>query len=289
MRIVTDHAADLTREEAQAHNIVQAPLHISLPDRQTTSHDVNIDDFYDLLQSSFPTIPTTSQPSVGEFVRLYEQHAEEGGEVLSVHISTGLSGTATAAALARDELAGRIKVHVVDTMTLSGGQRFQVLLAARAAEAGWKVQQVLERLAQIREQTETIFTLETLEYLARGGRIGRVAGMLGCLLKLKPVIRVDHADGKYTTVSKARTVPQALDTIARHLEEKYGNTRLWVSVMHGRFAGPAEQLAAKLSEKLHIGQLDILRVSPVLGVHTGPGVVGAAVAPLSLFEDLVPG
>ncbi|MHB0877497.1 MAG: DegV family protein, partial [Anaerolineae bacterium] len=156
------------------------------------------------------------------------------------------------------------------------------------AEAGWAVQRIIERLDEIRAQTETIFTLETLEYLARGGRIGRVAGLLGSLLKLKPVIRVDHADGKYTNVSKARTIPQALDTITQHLEQTYGNKRMWVSVMHGRFAGPAEQLAARLSAKLQIGRLDILRVSPVLGVHTGPGVVGAAVVPLALVEDLLP-
>lgn len=289
MLIVTDSAADLTSEEAEALHIVQAPLHISFPDRQMTSDEVDIDEFYDLLEASFPVIPTTSQPSVGEFVRLYEQHAADGGDVLSVHISTGLSGTAASATMARDQVKERINVHVVDTMTLSGGERFQVLLAARAAQAGWAVQQVVDRLEEIRDQTETVFTLETLEYLARGGRIGRVAGLLGSLLKLKPVIRVDHADGKYSNVSKARTIPQALDTIAQHLERTYGSKRLWVSVMHGRLAGPAEQLVAKLSEKLQIGRLDILRVSPVLGVHTGPGVVGAAVVPLSLFEDLLPG
>jgi DegV family protein with EDD domain len=288
MRIVTDCAADLPLAELLALNIAQAHLHIGLPDRQVTSAEVDIDEFYDLLESSFPTIPTTSQPSVGEFVQLYEQHADGDDEVISVHISSGLSGTAASAALAGQQLEGRIRVHVVDTMTLSGGERFQVLLAARAAEAGWAVQRVVERLEQIRNETETVFTLETLEYLARGGRIGRVAGLLGSLLKLKPVIRVEHADGKYSNVSKARTIPQALDTITQHLTRLYGDKPLWVSVMHGRFAGPAEQLAAKLSASLHIGRLDILRVSPVLGVHTGPGVVGAAAVPLSLVEDLLP-
>ncbi len=140
-------------------------------------------------------------------------------------------------------------------------------------------------LERIREKTEVIYTLDTLEYLARGGRIGRVQAMAGALLNLKPVIRVD-SDGKYSTVSKGRSIGKSMTMIADHLLEKYGNTPLWVTVLHGRFAEKADALAEEFKGKLNIAKLEVMRISPVLGVHTGPGIVGAAVVPMELMEDL---
>jgi DegV family protein with EDD domain len=175
-------------------------------------------------------------------------------------------------------------VHLFDSLTLSGGQRFQVLAAARAMQAGWKVEAILERLEKLRQQTEVIYTLETLEYLRRGGRIGRVQALAGTLLGLKPVIRVDPADGKYSTAGKERTIRKSLESITEGLAKKYGDRRVWASVMHGRFAEQADALAGLLRGRLNLAQLEILRISPVLGVHTGPGIVGAAVTPMELME-----
>ena len=131
-------------------------------------------------------------------------------------------------------------VNVFDSMTLSGGERFQVLAAAKAAKAGWNLKAILERLEKIRDNTEVIYTLETLEYLARGGRIGRVQALMGSVLKIKPIIRVDHKDGKYTTVGKGRTVSQNLGVIVDHIAEMYGSIPLWATVLHGRFAESAD-------------------------------------------------
>ena len=130
-----------------------------------------------------------------------------------------------------------------------------------------------------------IYTLDTLEYLARGGRIGRVKALAGALLNLKPVIRVD-TDGKYSTVSTGRTLGKSMTAITEHLHGKYGNTPLWVTVLHGRFAEKADALAKEIQEKLNIAKLEVMRISPVLGVHTGPGIVGAAVVPMELMSDL---
>ena len=145
---------------------------------------------------------------------------------------------------------------------------------------------VQERLTKIREKTEVIYTLDTLEYLARGGRIGRVKALAGSLLNLKPVIRVD-TDGKYSTVGNGRTLTKSIDMITATVGEKYGNTPVWVTVLHGRFADKAEILSAELKEKLNIAKLEVARISPVLGVHTGPGIVGAAIVPMELMSDLV--
>jgi DegV family protein with EDD domain len=140
-------------------------------------------------------------------------------------------------------------------------------------------------LKSLQEKTEVIYTLDTLEYLARGGRIGRVEALAGSILKIKPVINVNKVDGKYSTVGKARTLQRAEAMIADHLVSIYGDTPLWVSILHGRFATHAESLASQLRERLKCARLETLRISPVLGVHTGPGTVGAAVVPMSLMTE----
>jgi DegV family protein with EDD domain len=148
------------------------------------------------------------------------------------------------------------------------------------------MQAIQERLSAIRDETEVIYTLETLEYLARGGRIGRVQALMGSVLKIKPLIRVDHTDGKYTTVAKERTASQAMMAITNHLYTMYQNTPVWVTVLHGRLQKSAEDLSHQLEDKLNVAKLEILRISPVLGVHTGPGIVGAAVVPIHLMEGI---
>ena len=273
--------------ELQALGVVEAPLFIQFPGEEISSAEISADDFYDRLRAMRPAVPTTAQPSSGVFAQLYQQVAETDKDILSVHISSGLSGTGLAAQLGASQVDPAARVTVWDTLTLSGGQRFQVMAAALAARAGQPRPAIQQRLAELREQTEVIYTLETLEYLARGGRIGRVQALAGAVLKIKPIIRVEHSDGKYSTVGKSRNISQALATIAEHLSGLYGNTGLWVTVLHGQFAPQAEALAQLLIGKLNVAKLETMRISPVLGVHTGPGIVGAAVAPMSLLEDLL--
>jgi DegV family protein with EDD domain len=285
MKIVTDCAADMPADERESLGIVEAPLYIQFPEGEVNSADLTPDDFYNRLEAMRPEIPTTAQPSSGMFADLYQKLAETSKNILSVHISSGLSGTFNSARLGAEQIKNAV-VNVLDTMTLSGGERFQVLAAAMASKAGWGLDAIKERLSSIREHTEVIYTLETLEYLARGGRIGRVQALMGAALKIKPIIRVDRKDGKYSTVSKSRTIPQALESIADHLHEMYKDTPLWVTVLHGRFHEGAESLSKLLSERMNAAKLEVMRISPVLGVHTGPGIVGAAVVPMKLMEGI---
>ena len=285
MKIVTDCAADLSHQERDELGIVEAPLYIQLPEGEVNAADITPDDFYNRLEAMRPAIPTTAQPSAGIFQEIYEKLAEKKEQILSIHISSGLSGTINAAAQGASQMKENL-VSTVDTMTLSGGQRFQVLAAAKAAASGWKMDAIRERLNAIRDKTEVIYTLETLEYLARGGRIGRVQALAGSMLKIKPVIRVDHADGKYSTVGKGRTIKKNINMMVEHIADMYGNVPLWTTVLHGRFEEGAEMMATALKERVNIGHFEIKRISPVLGVHTGPGIVGAAILPMSLMEDL---
>jgi len=285
MKIVTDCAADMPVEERESLDVVEAPLYIQFPEGEVNSADLTPDEFYNRLEAMRPDIPTTAQPSSGVFTDLYQKLAETSKNILSVHISSGLSGTFNSARLGAEQVKNAA-VDVFDTMTLSGGERFQVMAAAMAAKAGWGIEAIQERMSSIREQTEVIYTLETLEYLARGGRIGRVQALMGAALKIKPIIRVDRADGKYSTVSKSRTIPRALESIADHLQEMYTDTPLWVTVLHGRFQDGAEKLSSLLSERLNTAKMEVMRISPVLGVHTGPGIVGVAVVPIALMEGI---
>ncbi len=225
MKIVTDCAADLSAKERSEFGIIEAPLYIQFPEGEIDATDILPDDFYNRLEAMRPEIPTTAQPSSGLFAELYKKLAGDSGDenqILSIHISSGLSGTLNSADTGAMQLKENV-VTTVDTMTLSGGQRFQVLAAAKAAQLGWSIDKILARLDEIRAKTEVIYTLETLEYLARGGRIGRVQALAGSVLKIKPIICVDHADGKYTTVGKGRTIKKNVATMVKHIADIYGD------------------------------------------------------------------
>jgi DegV family protein with EDD domain len=286
MKIVTDSAADMSNEELKELGVSQAPLFIQFPEGEISAADISADDFYNRLEAMRPQIPTTAQPSSGIFAEIYRKLSEVEKNIFSIHISSGLSGTINSARDGGEQVRGQANISHWDTLTLSGGERFQVLAAAFADKAGWAMEKIQERLKIIREKTEVIYTLDTLEYLARGGRIGRVKALAGALLNLKPVIRVD-SDGKYSTVTNGRTLSKSITAIADHLVEKYGNTPIWVTVLHGRFAEKADALTEEFKQKLNIAKLEVVRISPVLGVHTGPGIVGAAVVPMDLMSDLI--
>ncbi len=286
MKIVTDCAADISNEELEKLGITQAPLFIQFPEGEVNSADISADEFYNRLEAMRPQIPTTAQPSAGIFAELYRKLAQTDKDIFSIHISSGLSGTINSAQDGGSLVKDEANVKFWDTLTLSGGERFQVLAAALGSKAGWAMDKIQERMKAIREKTEVIYTLDTLEYLARGGRIGRVQAIAGALLNLKPVIRVD-TDGKYSTVAKGRSIGKSITIITDHLSEKYGNTPLWVTILHGRFAEKADAMAEEFKQRLNIAKIEVQRISPVLGVHTGPGIVGAAVVPMELMSDLL--
>ena len=286
MKVVTDCAADMSAEELEQLGVEQAPLFINFPEGEVNATEISADDFYNRLEAMRPAIPTTAQPSAGIFAELYRKIAEKDKDIFSIHISSGLSGTINSAHDGGGQVVHDANVSFWDTLTLSGGERFQVMAAALAIKAGWAMEAVQERLKIIREKAEVIYTLDTLEYLARGGRIGRVKALAGALLNLKPVIRVD-TDGKYSTVGNGRTLTKSISMIGDAMHEKYGNTPVWVTVLHGRFAEKADALTTELSKKLNIVKLEVRRISPVLGVHTGPGIVGAGIVPMELMSDLM--
>lgn len=286
MKILTDKAANFSTDEEKDFNVSVAPLYIQFPEGEVDASDITPDSLYERLKVMKPKIPTTAQPSPGIFKEMYEKLAETGEKILSIHLSEGLSGTIQSARLGAEQAEGA-DVTIFDSMTLSGGQRFQVMAAALAAKSGWAMDAVLERLREIRDKVEVVYTLDTLEYLAHGGRIGRVQSLLSSVLNIKPIIHVDD-DGKYSTIDKARTLKRSISTMVDHIESLYPqDTPIWVTVLHGQLNEDAERLAEALKERLNIARSEIVRVTPILGVHTGPGIVGVAALPMSLISDLM--
>lgn len=286
MIVVTDRGADLAPQQLAGLDVHFVPLTITLNDRSYVSGvDIQPQEFYELLAAT-ESMPTTSLPSPGEFVALYRELARRDPEILSVHISSGLSGTYQTAVEAAS-MAPEAHITVVDTLTLSGAEGWQVEAAARAARAGWPVERILALLRQVRDATETIYTLPDLKYLIHGGRISHLKGLLAMILNLKPIIGVSKQDGRYFQRGQARSFKGALAGLVKVVAEDHApGTPLRVQVMHGNNPDAAEQLREMLDREFRCHWLPTTSIAPVLGAHTGPGLVGVVYAAQAQYPEL---
>jgi DegV family protein with EDD domain len=285
MRIVTDSAVDLPEEMFAQLNIERLPLLISFGKETLRSGiDIGPDEFYRRLAACGDNLPTTSQPSPGDFADLYRKVGATDRDILSIHISSGLSGTINSAIQGAKQCPGLNITHV-DTKTLSAAEGFQVVAAAQGLRRGWPLPKILEHIRQVGEQTEIFFTLDTLHYLQKGGRIGRVQAMAGALLNLKPVITVDKGPGTYVTAAKGRSLIKSVALVADQVAEKMKQTPAWVHVLFTTSEDMAQQLGALVRAHLPDAHLTFGQIVPVLGVHTGPGCVGAVCGPADLLAE----
>ncbi len=197
---------------------------------------------------------------------------------MSFHISGGLSSTVQAAKNAAQSLAAD-RIHVVDSKFLTYGLAFQVQEAVKLAKEGFGALDIVARVSQLRDRIELLFTLDTMEYLHKGGRIGKVQSLMGSILGIKPIIRVE--DGIYVPAGKSRGLKQALNVICEYLANKYRKQKVLVAVGHGKGKEYADILYDMVEKTLNIvGKPSRFEVGPVIGVHTGPGTVGVGVRPV---------
>ncbi len=277
MKIVTDNGADLPVEWLARHGVIVVPLHITWENGESAD-GISRPDFYERLAREQQP-PKTSQPSVGEFKRVYEKIAAEDPDILSIHISSGLSGTVQSARAAA-QMVPQANVQVVDALTLSGAQGWQVRAAVAALQQGLSLQGVLDHLRRVRQATETVYTLDTLHYLMLGGRIGRVKGTVGSLLRIKPLIAVEPQNGTYVQVGSGRGLKKAVRSLVEYVTSQVGEgTDLVAQVMHAEAAELAGHLKELVSQRFAVQWLPPGEISPVLGTHTGPGLVGLGFAP----------
>ncbi len=272
--LVTDSTADLTQQMKEECDIHTIPLKVRFGEREYSDEELTSEEFYRLLAEE-QELPKTSQPSPEEFGCLYSKLLEEYQEIISVHISSALSGTFNAAYLAKEKF--KEKIHLVDSKTISLGMGLMMMEAADNIKEGRDSAWILDNLVKARRNIETLFTLNTLEYLQKGGRIGKVQGFMGSLLNIKPIIRVGD-DGIYHTYTKAHSQKKALDSVVQAFRDlTIGRKPVRLAVAHGA----AEQVSLYLKEALENAfQLQttvFTHVGSVIGAHTGPGTVGAAI------------
>lgn len=271
--LVTDSTADLTPELTKELNVHVIPLKLRFNQDEFSDGELTPADFYHRLAHS-EMLPQSSQPSPSEFEKLYRNLLAEHDAIISVHISSGLSGTLNAANLAKAEIGKEI--HVLDSKNISLGIGLLVREAARLIVEEHPLPQIIKKLKATREKIVTLFTLDTLEYLHKGGRIGKVPNLLGSLLKVKPIIRV-NSEGIYVLQGVARNQERAIKSIVHAFQERAGNRKpTTVFVAHGAAEAAGQRLKSALEETFQLQTAAFTQVGPVIGVHTGPGTLGAA-------------
>jgi DegV family protein with EDD domain len=287
VHILTDAGADLTAEQVTGLTVHSVPLTFTL-DGHTYRSGIDIEPaaFYELLAGT-KSFPTTSQPAPGDFAAAYRRLIADGDrDILSIHISSGLSGTLNAARLGAVQVP-EARVNFVDTLTLSAAQGWEVEAAGRMNQAGWPLERILATLGRIRAVTETYYTLETLKYLEHGGRISHIQALLGQILDLKPIIGVEKAHGTYVVHARERSLKRALQKIVEILAERFGTGQpMRMQVLHGHNAAGAAHMGSLLAQRFVSHILPVGAIAPVLGAHTGPGLVGVCAAPMAAFAEI---
>jgi DegV family protein with EDD domain len=236
--------------------------------------DMHPDQFYRRLSTS-KVLPTTSQPTPEDFIRLFSAYLEEGYDVLGILVSHKLSGTVASAESALATLATP-RLAVVDGLSVSLGTGFPALLAARAAKEGASLAECKALAEKARGQVEVLFTVDTLEFLHRGGRIGGATRFLGTALNFKPILEI--RDGRIEPLERVRTRNKALDRIVELAVERIGTARpARVAVIHADCEPVAQKVLADLAAKIELAEQWIAPLSPAVGVHAGPATVGLAI------------
>jgi DegV family protein with EDD domain len=288
MHIVTDTGVqlNLSAGEQTTLGIRVVPLAVTLNGRNYREGvDISPAEFYALLEST-RALPTTSQPSPGDFAQVYRELAATDPAILSIHISTGLSGTLNSATLGAASVP-EAQVTFVDTKTLSAAANWEVEAAARAIGAGWSRERIVSLLDRIRAASDTIFTLRDLTYLIHGGRISHMKGLLASMLNLKPLIGVEKARGTYSQLGQTRSYERAIHALVDLMAKRHPEgTALRVQVVHAGNAEGAELLQQLIVERFRCTPLPPAVLSLALGAHTGPSLVGVAYAPLDAFADV---
>lgn len=275
--ILTDSACDLEPEIIQEYGIEVLPLHILYHDREYRDRvDIDPQEVYDSLEQE---VPKTSLPSPAEIMDVFNRLREQKvTHVLALHISSGLSGTYQAVASTAQEIKDMV-IEVIDSKTLSMGLGFSVLEAARESRRTSEFEKVVSTAKRVMEQVKVFYVLSTLEYLKKGGRIGYVAGTIGEFLNIKPIISVNE-EGKYFTYTKVRGREQSLKKLTDVLKDHVRETLSNVAIVHGGSEPEARVLEKIARDNPNIKEVFFGQISPALGVHTGPGLVGVLVYPV---------
>jgi DegV family protein with EDD domain len=282
--VATDSTHYLPRSLADQLGVHQVSLYVGWSGQPERELDMDgFGAFYERLKTD-PELPSTSQPSIGDFLAVWEPLLEDGRDVVSIHLAGGISGTAEAARQAHALLAERglgERVEVIDGETACGGMGLLVLAACAAAAAGADRETVAARVREARKALRIWFCLDTLEYLRRGGRIGKAQAWLGGTLRIKPILSLEF---EIVPVERVRTAGRAFERMVRYAEELHAaGSDGWV-VQHIQAPEQAERLVERCREIFDSEPLFVSEVGPVIGTYTGPGLIGVGGMPRALLS-----
>jgi DegV family protein with EDD domain len=281
--VAADSTHYLPRALAQEQGVHQVSLYVGWkgePERELQMD--GFDGFYARLRDD-RELPTTSQPSIGDFLAVWEPLIEQGRDVVSIHLAGGISGTVEAARQAHGLLAERglgERVEVIDGETACGGTGLLVLAACAAARDGHGLDAVVERVREARKALRIWFCLDTLEYLKRGGRIGKAQAWLGGTLKIKPILSLER---EIVPVERVRTAGRAFERMVAYAQDLHDNAADGWVVQHIQAPEQAERLIERCREIFDSEPVFTSEVGPVIGTYTGPGLIGVGAIPRALL------
>jgi DegV family protein with EDD domain len=268
-----------------ANGIREVSLYVSLDGHQQRESDIleDTDRFYDALRAT-DQAATTSQPAVGDFLSVWRPILDGGDDIVSVHISAGISGTYASAIAARDLLIEEgldpARIEVIDSYRACGGLAMMLLAGSRVARAGGDVAAVAQRVTAARDAVRIWFAVDTLEYLRRGGRIGGAQAWVGSALKIKPILTLD---GEITPIERVRTAQRAFTRMTEFLDELHADGRDGWIVQHIQAPDEAGRLVEHGRKLFGTEPVFVSEVGPVIGAHVGPGLLGVGAVPADLL------
>ena len=279
--IVTDSTHYLPAELVAARGLHEVSLYVRLGDELRRESDISDLPAFWQRMGSGSELPTTSQPSIGDFVACYEPLLQAGHDIVSIHLSAGISGTYDSASQACAQLAeggfeGRIEV--LDSRTVCGGLGLELLAAAAHARAGGSLQEVAAHAEAARDSLRIWFALDTLEYLRRGGRVGGAQAWIGGALKIKPILSLES---QIEPVERVRTWGRAFERMVQYMRTLHADgADAWV-IQHIQAPGEAQKLVERGREIFGCEPRFVSEVGPVIGAHAGPGMIGVGGLPPS--------
>jgi DegV family protein with EDD domain len=283
--VVTDTTHYLPPELISSHGLHEVSLYVTFEGKQTREAEIlsNTAAFYDALRSA-QEVPTTSQPSIGDFLGVWEPILRGGDEIVSIHIASGISGTYDSALQAKARLVedglDDARLAVVDSQSGCGGMGLILLAALSVAEAGGSVEAVAERAREARNVFKMWFAVDTLEFLRRGGRIGAAQALLGSALKIKPILTLE---AEITPVERVRTSGRAFERLVEYMQSRRDEgADAWV-IQHVQAPDQAQRLVDRGREVFGIDPVFVSEIGPVIGAHVGPGLLGFGSVPRSVL------
>ena len=274
IKIVSDTTCDMLPEMVKEHDITFVPINIQFgTDSYQEGVNMDWDLFYRKIEE-MGILPTTSQPSVGEFAEVYRRLAREGADaIISTHVTGKLSGTYQSASLAAEQVSGEVKVYPHDSLAGSAALGLACVEASRMARAGKTPEEIVARLDEIRSRVNVILVLESLEYPRKSGRVGGLSAALGSILNMKPIVSLE--DGLLQTLETVRTRKKSLDRLLDIMGERVGATvPINLGVIHARAPEVGQDMLSRAKERFNCKEAYLTELCASLTVHFGPGVIG---------------